>query len=104
MELNLEMMLKPETMKTRDEAISYVKKIRDTAGVPVTGLINNTHFFHETEPEDIYRGAELTESVSKELGIPVVFHAVERSLAERLEKEIGSILPMDISLKKPWEK
>lgn len=90
--------------KTRDEAISYVKKIRDTAGVPVTGLINNTHFFHETEPEDIYRGAELTESVSKELGIPVVFHAVERSLAERLEKEIGSILPMDISLKKPWEK
>ena len=90
--------------KTLAEAAPYVQKISDTAGVPVTGLINNTHFFHETEPEDIYRGAELVCEVSEKLGIPVAFHAVERSLADKLEKDIGPILPMDIHLKKPWEK
>ncbi|MBO4235050.1 MAG: hypothetical protein J5928_01230 [Firmicutes bacterium] len=90
--------------KKHEAAVSYVKKIRDTAGIPITGLINNTHFFAETEPEDIYRGVELTESVSDELGIPIAFHAVERSLAEKLDKDIGPILPMDIFLKKPWEK
>ena len=90
--------------KTHEEALAYVGKIRDTAGVPVTGIINNTHFFQETEAEDIYRGAELAKSVSDALEIPVVFHAVERSLAEKLDKDIGEILPIDIFLKKPWEK
>lgn len=90
--------------KTHEEALSYVKKIRDTAGVPVTGLINNTHFFAETEAEDIYRGAELAKSVSEELEIPVVFHAVEKTLAEKLERDIGEILPIKVFLKKPWEK
>lgn len=90
--------------KTVQEATSYVKKIRDTAGAPVTGLINNTHFFHETEVEDIYRGAELVNSVSKELDIPVVFHAVKQSLLEKLDSCIGTLFPIDIFLKKPWEK
>ncbi|MBQ7245516.1 MAG: hypothetical protein IJS33_01170 [Firmicutes bacterium] len=90
--------------KTKDEAASYVKSIRDTAGASVTGIINNTHFFWETQPEDIYRGAELSTAVSEELEIPVVFHAVERSLAERLDRDIGAILPMSIYLKKPWER
>lgn len=90
--------------KTKDEAASYVQSIRDTAGASVTGIINNTHFFWETQPEDIYRGEELSTAVSEELEIPVVFHAVERSLAERLDRDIGAILPMSIYLKKPWER
>lgn len=114
--------------KTKEEAVSYVKKIRDTAGAPITGLINNTHFFGETSPKDILRGAELVSDVSGELGIPVIFHAVRddlledaieekrelpqaehivptgESLAEKLSGYPGDIFPIKIFLKKPWER
>ncbi len=94
--------------KTKEEAVSYVKKIRDTAGAPITGLINNTHFFGETSPEDILRGAELVSEVSGELGIPVIFHAVNENLAseasEKLAPYPGDIFPIKIFLKKPWER
>lgn len=90
--------------KTVEEATSYVRRIRDTAGAPITGLINNTHFFQETEVQDIYRGAELVNAVSRELDIPVVFHTVRNSLLEKLNSDIETIFPIDIFLKKPWEK
>ena len=90
--------------KTLDEARFYVQKISDTAGVPVTGLINNTHLFGETETEDIYRGEALVNAVSETMGIPVVFHTVPRGLMDQLDHDLGAILPMDIFLKKPWEK
>ena len=90
--------------KTLDEARFYVQKISDTAGVPVTGLINNTHLFGDTEPKDIYRGEELVNALSESMEIPVVFHAVRASLIDELDHDPGAILPMDIFLKKPWEK
>lgn len=90
--------------KTLEDARFYVQRISDTAGVPVTGLINNTHLFGETEVEDIYRGEALVNAVSETMGIPVVFHTVPRGLMDQLDHDLGAILPIDIFLKKPWEK
>ena len=90
--------------KTLDDARFYVQKISDTAGVPVTGLINNTHLFSSTEPVDIYKGEALVNAVSESMGIPVVFHAVKRDIIEKLDHDPGAILPIEIFLKKPWEK
>ena len=90
--------------KTLDEARFYVQKISDTAGVKVTGLINNTHLFSGTEAEDIYRGERLVNAVSESMGIPVVFHAVRETLIGELDHDLSPILQIDIFLKKPWER
>ena len=90
--------------KTPEAATMYVKQIENTAGVKVTGLINNTHLFSETEPEDIYRGAELAKKVSQEIGVPLVFSVVKRLLLEEFMNSNETVFPIDILLKKPWEK
>lgn len=94
--------------KAKEEIWKYIRDIRDTAGLQITGLVNNTHYFSETTPEDIYRGAELTEEVSHISGIPVVLNMVPEKLIGELnsdfkEKYSGRIFPIHIYLKKPWE-
>ena len=106
---------------TAEAAAKYVTDISATAGVPITGLINNTHLLNHTTREDVERGIELTYKVSELTGIPVVFSSVKRSIADGMLTEAmptdgapegatlngyncSSIFPMDIYLKKPWEK
>jgi len=43
----------------------------------ITGLINNTNLIDETSEEDLIRGEEILQEVSKDLGIPIVYTVVE---------------------------
>lgn len=102
--------------KEPGEIIKYMNDISGAANVRINGIINNTHLLGKTEPEDIYRGALVAKEVSDLTGVPMVGHAVEKSLIPQVEfrnagiKTGGSdevviepIIPIDIYLKKPWE-
>ena len=44
------------------------------------------------------------DKLSRQTGLPVVCHAVERRLVPQVENTlIEPILPMDLYMKKPWE-
>lgn len=91
--------------KSSDEAIKYMNDIQGAANIRITGIINNTHLLNKTEARDILSGVTLAEELSERTGIPVVAHAVEKSLADELERSdvIPKIFPIDIHLRKPWE-
>lgn len=88
---------------TPEKAASYIKRIEKAAGMPIVGLINNTHCCQLTELDDILRGAALTEKVSVCTGIPVVCHAVSEKLAAQASEIIQPVFPMKLYMKKPWE-
>ena len=70
----------------------------------VTGIVNNTHLCAETTPEEILKGAALARQLSEKTGLPVVWHGVNRKFVDDVkEKLTGTILPMNIYMKKPWE-
>lgn len=70
----------------------------------VTGIVNNTHLCGETTAAEILKGADLAGQLSRQTGLPVVCHAVERRLVPQVENTlIEPILPMDLYMKKPWE-
>ena len=91
---------RPE-VRTPESAIRYLRGIEAAAGLPCTGLVNNTHLCGETTPAVIREGAALAEAVSRETGIPVVCHAAEARFAGEL-RELA-LFPMEIRMKKPWE-
>ncbi len=91
-------------VSTPEAAEWNVRRIEDIMGLPVAGIINNTHLCGETTAEDILLGASLAEEVSRKTGIPVVCHTAERSLAERLPALAEPVFPIEIYMKKPWEK
>jgi len=83
--------------------IYHIKEIEATAGVKVTGLINNTHMLRETSKEDVLKGQRLTEEVSKALDIPVKYTSVIASLADGIADEIqNEVLPIHMIMRENW--
>ena len=86
-----------------EKAAFCLRRIEDTMGLPVDGIVNNTHLCGETTAEDVLLGAELADVVSFITDIPVVCHVANRDLSERLPAMEQPVLPIDITMKKPWE-
>jgi hypothetical protein len=94
---------RPET-RTVESAMQYMQAIEAECRQKVTGIINNTHLCAETTPEEILKGAALAQQLSEATGIPVVYHGVHRNFVSDVKDKItGTILPMNIYMKKPWE-
>ena len=81
----------------RESAIRYLKSIEEGSRQKVTALVNNTHLCGETKIEDIIKGQELCLQVSEEMGLPIKYTVVHKSLINYLPDNIyGQILPIDI--------
>ena len=88
---------------TAEAAEWNIRRIEDIMGLPMGGIVNNTHLCGETTAEDILLGAALAGEVSRRTGIPVVCHTAVRSLAGSLPALDAPVFPIDIYMKKPWE-
>ena len=88
---------------TAEKAISYIRSIEKSSGIPVDGLVNNTHLCRMTTAEDVLAGAELAREVSEKTGIPIVCHTAP-NWVKREELPLNEpVFQMDMYMKKPWE-
>ena len=94
---------RPEVRKAED-AISYLRCIEEVTGLTCGGIVNNTHLCGETTAEEILRGAELAEEISRRTGIPVLCHTAEEKLVSQLGSLREPVFPISIQMKKPWER
>lgn len=80
-----------------EEALEVMREIEQAGGIPFTAIVNNSNLGTETTPQTVYDGLEKAEELSKLSGLPLLFTAVNRSLADNLD--VGNILPIDIQKK-----
>lgn len=93
---------RPETADLAG-ALSYLRRIEDTARQRVTGLINNTHLLKSTKVEDVLLGQKLTQALSKETQIPIRFVSCLETVASELPVDIeGEIFPLQLYLREQW--
>ena len=71
-----------------DGALKTLRKIEAASGLSVTGLVSNTHLMDETTIGTIVEGYEMTEELSRAVGLPVRFAAAEGDLAAEAEREL----------------
>lgn len=89
-----------------EKALRYMRQIEQTIGLPVTGIINNTHMCCETTTEDILEGKSLAEVLSEQTQVPVIGHVVSEQIADEFVKmgqKLDSEIPIQVYMKKPWE-
>lgn len=89
-------------MSTLEMARAYLVEIEEASGLSVSGIINNTHMCSETTWDDVCQGARLAEALSKQTGIPLIGHVVERGLISE-SKLSETVFLADIYMKRPWE-
>lgn len=87
----------------RQGILSYIEHISMASRLPITGLIHNTHLLNETSAQDIFEGQKMLEEVAKETGLPIVFTAAMKNIAQDLGTCIGNdILHMERYIKPPY--
>ena len=66
--------------RTPGEALESLREIRDVAGIPVTGIVNNTNLGPETTISIIEQGASLSEEFSALASVPLICTTVDKEL------------------------
>lgn len=98
---------RPETA-TLEGALLHIDQIQTETGLPVDGLVNNTHLLAETEPEHIQSGILLCNALAEKTGIPVRYHCCAEQLCEKvfvgkysqIDKQMR--FPMKIYMRPTW--
>lgn len=90
---------RPETDRG-DKGILYLNEIVEEIGLPISGLVNNTHMLRETTRGDLEKGVLLAEEISRRTGIPVVFHCAAKELQPFPEGR--DFFPLTLSMRPGW--
>ena len=73
--------------QTVPDAIEVMREIECAAHIAFTGIVNNSNLGEETTAADIERTFPLTDELSRETGLPVVFTSFDRRLADKVRCE-----------------
>ncbi|MCA0386679.1 MAG: ATP-binding protein [Firmicutes bacterium] len=83
--------------------LSHIRKIEDTVGAKVTGLINNTHLLRETDINEVLKGQQLANDVSKASGIPIRYISALEKVTRQLPNDLeGEIFPIEMYMREAW--
>jgi len=92
-------------LETQDAeaSVAYIDAIERAARVPATGLINNTHMLRDTTLDDVLRGQEVVEEVSRVKNIPVKYiSAIEKIAAQIPEGLQGERFSLEMYMRPEW--
>ncbi|WP_317316935.1 ATP-binding protein [Peptostreptococcus russellii] len=92
-----------EKTQTAEEIMEYIDVIENASGLKVTGLINNTHMLKATTIDDVKKGQEICEKVSKAKNIPIKFISCLESIVKDIPKSFeGNVVPIKLYLRDGW--
>ena len=87
--------------RTPEEAVELMREIETASRLKVTHLCNNSSLSTQTTREDIIHSLGFAGEVARITGLPLLFTAVHRELAEKMS-DFSGIYPVDIIVKPPW--
>jgi hypothetical protein len=88
---------------TPEAVIEYMEEIERAARISATGLVNSTHMLRETTVEDILKGQQLVEEVSRRKNLPVKYIcAIERIAGQIPEGLMGEVFPVKMYMRPEW--
>lgn len=92
-----------EKTQTAQEVIEHIKAIEKASNLKVTGLINNTHLIRSTTVEDILKGQEVANEVSKICNIPIRYVSCLEHLVDELPKDLEcEVFPINLFMREDW--
>lgn len=88
--------------RTPEDAYETMKEIEAAASIPFTGIIDNPNLGPDTTAEDVMSSADYAARISEISGLPVVYTAVRRDLADKIENT--PVFPIDIIVSQTWNR
>lgn len=82
--------------RTPADAVATLREIEAAAGIPFTGVVNNTNLGQQTRPDDVAESVPYAQAVADALGVQVRFTCCDRRIAAALEGKVPDLFPLDI--------
>lgn len=99
---------RPETADF-EGALAHIRSICGETGIPLAGLISNTHMLRETRAEDVIKGYGLCRELSSFLEIPVEYCCASREICDKIstlknikEDKEFRLFPMELYMRPAW--
>jgi hypothetical protein len=91
--------------RTAEDAAEILGEIQRVSRLSVTGVVNNSNLSDATTPQDIAATDRFAQETAKTYGVPMLFTAVDERIAAEtgVLLENGTVFPVRIFVKKPWE-
>lgn len=84
-----------------DDSIRLLRDIEAAGRLKATHIVSCPNLGAETTAGHIINAADFTNEISQKTGLPVAFTAVSRTLIDDIGID-GTVLPVDIIVKAPW--
>lgn len=88
--------------RTPEDAYEAMKEIETAASIPFTGIIDNPNLGSDTTAEDILSSADYSAELAEISGLPLIFTAVRRDLADKITGT--PVFPIDIIVSQTWNR
>ncbi|MFV0497668.1 MAG: hypothetical protein ACK5L0_05830 [Candidatus Fimivivens sp.] len=88
------------------QALEYLHRIERTSRLKVSGIVNNTHLCNRTTLDDVRRGNALAVRLCRMTDLPLICHVASSAILSTDDNTTGiegTLFPIDIRMKKPWE-
>ena len=76
-----------------------MREIENAAGIPFTGIVNNSNLGEETTKEDVISTRDRAEAFAREVGLPLVMTTVREDLFCACLGEIPNLFPLTLQKK-----
>lgn len=93
-------MYRPLT-RTVEEVLEMKAEIEAAAGIPFTGIVNNSNIGPLTTKEDVVKSFDFIAEISKETGLPLRFTAVWDKIYCELSETYENLMPLTLQ-KRVW--
>ncbi|MBQ8683871.1 MAG: P-loop NTPase [Clostridia bacterium] len=89
---------------TRDvpSTIEVMEEIAAAAGLPFTGVVNNSNLGEETTAAHVLATVDYAEAVAKAAGVPVVLTTADVGLTPELTGKVPNLFPLELQKNKPF--
>ena len=84
---------------TPEKAFQMLKEIENASRLKVSGIVSNSHYAAKTTPEDINNSMDYAKRTAELSGLPLVYTAVRRDLADKVSVPEQTLFPVDIYVK-----
>lgn len=84
-------------------ALQSMEEISSIMGLPLSGIVNNTHLCGETTVQTLLQGMELAREVSRQSQLPLICHTIPEGLQDQLTAVPEPLFPIRRYMKNTWE-
>ncbi|MBQ9743280.1 MAG: hypothetical protein IJV88_06400 [Ruminococcus sp.] len=82
--------------RTLEDVLQMKEEIESAAGIPFTGIVNNSNIGQLTTPEDVVSSFGFIEEIVRETGLPLRFTTVWDKIYPKLASEYENIIPLTL--------